>query len=87
MQESRRTDELAAMSLDELIAFFESEDLGDLWDELPEAHFDLQPAGGKRLLAVNETLAKELVDIAQSRKVSTESLVETFLWEKVREAA
>lgn len=87
MDESKRTESLAALSLDELVDFFDSEDMGDVWDDLPEASFELRPASGKRLLAVNETLAKELSDIAHSRKVSTESLVEMFLWEKVREAA
>lgn len=87
MQESKQVEPLATLSLDELVAYFEDEDMGDLWDTLPEVSFDVRPARGKRLLAVTERLAKELSNIAHSRKVSTESLVETFLWEKVREAA
>ena len=87
MTENRLTSELEAMSIDELVTVFDNEDMGDVWDALPEVEFDIQPAGRKRLLAVNETLAKELADIAQSRKISTESLVEMCLREKVREGA
>lgn len=87
MAENKQLRDVEAMSLDELVEFFDNEDLGDLWDTLPEVEFTARPHNRKRLLAVNENLARELMGIARARDVSTESLVEMFLWEKVREAA
>jgi len=28
-------------SLDDLVAFFETHDMGEYWDQMPEAHFDI----------------------------------------------
>ncbi len=32
-------------TLEELVEFFDSHDLGDYWDALPEAHFDVTIKG------------------------------------------
>lgn len=87
MSENKLISQVEEMSLDELVDFFDNEDMSKLWDALPEVEFDIQPMRHKRLFAVDEALAKELVGLAHSKAISTESLVEMFLWEKVREAA
>jgi len=86
MSENELIGQVEEMSLDELVDFFDNEDMSELWDALPEVEFDVQPMRHKRLFAVDDVLAKELVGLAQSKAISTESLVEMFLWEKVREA-
>ncbi len=73
-------------TLEELVEFFDSHDLGDYWDELPEAHFDVAMKRRKRLVAIEEELVGRVAEIARARDVSTEELINAWLKEKVAQA-
>ena len=74
-------------SLQELVEYFDAHDMGEHWDRMPEAHFDVDI---KRrhclvsiLVSIDEDLMSKLCDIAKSRKISVEVLIDAWLREKV----
>ncbi|MGH2543899.1 MAG: hypothetical protein ACRDIB_13945 [Ardenticatenaceae bacterium] len=64
-------------SLDELVTFFETQDMGQYWEALPEVHFNVDLQRRLRLVAVDETLFQKLARIANSHQVSTEELIDS----------
>jgi hypothetical protein len=73
-------------SIDELIEFFDTHDLGDYWDQMPEADFDIDLRRRKHLVALDDDLAGKVAKIARSQHVSSESLVNSLLREKLADA-
>ena len=74
-------------SLDAMVKFFDTHDLGDYWDGMPEAHFDVNLRKRKHLVAIDEEIVARLAEIAKSRKVSPEKLVNSWLQEKIRKVS
>jgi hypothetical protein len=72
-------------SLDELVEFFETHDLGEYWNEMPEANFEVDIKRRTHLFALEAELASKLTEIAKSRKISSEALINTWLREKIQE--
>jgi hypothetical protein len=70
-------------SIDELVEFFDTHDMGDYWDQLPKAKFDVNIETNKHLVAIDEKLIPELNEIAKSKKVSSAKLVNIWLREKI----
>ena len=73
-------------SLDELVAFFETHDMGEYWDRLPEAKFDVNVRTRKHLVAIDKEIVPRLTEIAKSKKVPSEKLINTWLREKIETA-
>ena len=71
-------------SVKELVDFFETHDMGDYWDQMREAHFDVDIKRRKHLVALEEDIVGKLTKIAKSKKVSSESLINTWLKDKIR---
>jgi hypothetical protein len=74
-------------STDELVDFFETHDLGDYWEQMPEADFEIKIKRRKHLVALEEDVAAKVTQIAKAKKVSSESLINTWLKEKLRTAS
>lgn len=74
-------------SIEELTDFFDNNDMGEYFDELPEAHFDVDIRRRSFLVAVDRQLMKKLADLAKSQQTSTHELVNSWLEEKVARAA
>lgn len=72
-------------SLDELVEFFDTHDLGDYWDEMPEAHFEIDIKRRLHLVAIGAELADKLTEMARSRQTSSERLINSWLREKIVE--
>jgi hypothetical protein len=70
-------------SLDELVAFFDTHDMGEYWDQLPKAEFQVNIKTRKHLVAVDEEIIPKLNEIAKSKKVPSEKLINTWLREKI----
>ena len=70
-------------SLEELVEYFDAHDMGEHWDRMPEAHFEVDIKRRHRLVSIEEDLMSTLSEIAQSRQVSVEVLIEAWLKEKV----
>ena len=69
--------------LDKLVAFFDRHDMGDYWDRLPKADFDVNIKKRKHLVAIDENLLPRLDKIAKSRRVPTQKLINAWLREKI----
>lgn len=74
-------------SLDELVKFFDTHDLGEYWDEMPEAHFEVDIKRRTHLFALDAEFADKLTEIAKSRQISSDSLITAWLKEKIQEKA
>ena len=83
MAKSKSSSRSPSKSLDELVEFFETNDMGEDWDQMPEAHFDVNIKRRKHLVAIDEELADKLTKIARSKRVSSETLINNWLKEKV----
>jgi hypothetical protein len=70
-------------SLSELVGFFDSHDMGDYWDQMPEADFDINIKTKKYLIAVDKEIIPKLNRMAKSKKIPAEKLVNTWLREKL----
>jgi len=74
-------------SLDELVEFFDTHDLGEYWDQLPEADFEVDIRRKTYLFALDPELAGKLTQIAKSKQTSSEALINAWLREKILEHA
>ncbi|HEX8455686.1 MAG TPA: CopG family antitoxin [Pyrinomonadaceae bacterium] len=83
MERSKAKRPAAGKSLDELVEFFETEDMGELWEELPAAHFDVNIKRRTHLVAIEEELATQVAEIAKAQRTSSESLINAWVREKV----
>jgi len=72
-------------SLDQLVELFDTHDLGEYWDEMPEARFEVDIKRKVRLFALDREIADKLAEIATSRHTSPEALINTWLKEKIQE--
>jgi hypothetical protein len=74
-------------SLDELVEFFDTHDLGEYWDQMPEAHFEVDIKRKTHLFAIDDELAARVSEIAKSRQIPSQMLVNSWLREKILEQA
>jgi hypothetical protein len=72
-------------SLGELVEFFDTHDLGEYWDRMPKADFDIDIKRRTHLFAIEEDLAKKLTEIARAKQVPSETLINVWLREKLFE--
>jgi len=74
-------------SIDELVEFFETHDLGEYWDQMPEAHFDIDIKRKTHIFAIDEDLADRLTEVAKAKRIPSETLINVWLREKLLEQA
>lgn len=70
-------------SLDELVEFFDTNDMGDYQQNLPEAHFEVDLRKKTHLVAIDEETNTRLTEIAAQERTPAESLVNSWLKEKI----
>jgi CopG antitoxin of type II toxin-antitoxin system len=76
-----------SISIDELVEFFETHDIGEYWEQMPEADFDINIKGRKRLIALEEEIVAKVTKIAKAKKVSSEKLINAWLKEKIQKVS
>lgn len=69
-------------SLDELVEFFDTHDMGE-YEDLPEEHFDVNLQRRKHLVAIDEEINNRLTEIAEQEQMPAESLINAWLREKI----
>jgi CopG antitoxin of type II toxin-antitoxin system len=74
-------------SLDKLVEFFETNDTSEYWDEMPEVDFDISIKKRTHLVAIDEKLANEVSEIARSKKVSSERLINSWIKDRLSKAS
>lgn len=70
-------------SLDELVEFFDSHDMGEYEEALPEANFEVDLRRKTHLVAIDEETNNRLTEIAEQEQTPAESLVNSWLKEKI----
>jgi hypothetical protein len=75
-----------ANSLEALVESFDNNDLGDDWEKMLEAKFDIDIQKRTHLVAIDEELIERVSAIARARHVPAEKLINTWLKEKMLEA-
>lgn len=70
----------------EAAEFWDSHDLSDYADKTSEAHFDVALKRRKYLAALEPRLASKIAERAREQGVSTETLINVWLAEKVQES-
>lgn len=70
-------------SLNELVEFFDTNDLGEYWDDMPEIDFEVDLKKRTHLFSIDSELAVRLTEIAKSRQVPSQALVNDWLKEKI----
>ena len=75
-----------ANSLEALVEYFDNNDLGDDWEKMPEAKFDIDIQKRTHLVAVDEELIEQVSAIARARHVPAEKLINRWLKEKILKA-
>ncbi len=70
-------------SLDELVEFFDTTDMGEYEEDLPEARFEVNLQRKTHLVAIDEEINNRLTEIAEQEQTPAESLVNAWLKEKL----
>ena len=73
-------------SVEEAAEFWDSHDLGDYWDLTREADFEVDIQRRLFLTALEPGPAKKLTDCARRQGVSTETLINVWLSERLTES-
>ena len=71
-------------SLDTLVEFFDTHDLGEYLDEMPEVQFDVDIKKRRHIFVLEDELADRLTKIAKTKKTSSSALINSCLREKVQ---
>jgi hypothetical protein len=70
-------------SIEEIVSFFDSHDLGEFESELPEVNFDVDLKKKHYLVAIDEELMLQLLEVAREQKISVEMLVNSWCRDKL----
>lgn len=70
-------------SLEELVDFFEENDLGDYLETMPEVDFEVDLTSRKHYVAVDEDVAERLSEISKNEHVPSGAIVNSWLREKL----
>jgi hypothetical protein len=72
-------------SLDKLVEFFDTHDMGEYQDQMPEVHFEVDIKKRRHLFTIDGKLADKVAQIAMLKKIPSEALINSWLREKIRE--
>ena len=72
-------------ALDELVSFFDTHDMGEYWESLPEAEFDVDIQRRTHVFSLEEALVERLTAVSKAKRVPSERLINVWLWEKLGE--
>lgn len=83
MTKNKQKNIFTSMSINEIADYFDTHDMGDYWEQMPEANFDINIKKRTHLIAIDEEIIYKLSEIASSKQVSMESLINSWLKEKI----
>lgn len=70
-------------SVENLTEFFDDKDMGDYLESMPEVEFDVELRHRKHFVAVDEDVAERLSEISKNEHVSSGTIVNSWLREKL----
>lgn len=83
MDESKPRRRLHFKSVEESVEFFETHDMSNYFDEMPEVEFDIELEPSRHLVAIDAELADRITAIAKAKHITSQQLIEQWLNEKV----
>lgn len=86
MAKSKEKALMLPTALDALVEYFDTHDLGDEWEKMPEATFDINIQKRTHLVAIDEELIERVSAIARKRHMPAERLINIWLKEKMLES-
>ena len=72
-------------SLDKLVEFFDTHDMGEYWDNMPETRFDFDIKRKTHLIVLDDDLAEKVSAIARAKRIPSKTLINEWVKEKVLE--
>ena len=66
-----------------LVDYFDTHDMGEHLDQMPEAHFDVDIKSKKHLVAIEEETLSQLAEIAKKEGISSQELINSWLKERI----
>lgn len=87
MTESKSHNQPHWRSLDELVEYFDTHDMGDHFGEMPEVDAEVSLTRKRYLVEIEEEILERVAQIARGRQLSSEELINLWLKEKVLETA
>ena len=76
-----------AQSYKEIGEFWDTHDLADYWDQTKPAEFEIEIQSEVRYYPLDKALAEKISEIAQKRGISSETLLNLWIQEKLQEQA
>ncbi len=73
-------------TLTDLVEFFDTHDMGEYFEEMPEVSGEVNLKPSRCFVTIDQYLLKQLATVAKQQHLSTESLVNTWLSERVAQA-
>jgi hypothetical protein len=74
-----------AKSYKEIGDFWDTHDLSDFWDKTKQAEFDVDIESEITYYPLDKTLSEQIQAIAQKRGISSDTLINLWLQEKLQE--
>ena len=85
MAKSKSRKTVAARSVSDLVEWFDQNDLGDYLRQMPEVDFEVDIKRRKHLVSLDPELSAKVTRIAKSKKTSSETLINSWVKEKLSE--
>jgi isocitrate lyase len=82
MTKNRPTIRRPWKSLDELVEYFDSHDMGDYLEQMPEVEAEIAITKRTHLVGIDDALFGKLSAIAKAKRTSVSALVNSLLKEK-----
>lgn len=72
-------------SIEAAVDFWDTHELSDYWDQTSEAHFEVDLERRVILVPLEENVAHQLAHVAKRQGLSTETLVNVWLSERLQQ--
>jgi hypothetical protein len=72
-------------SLEELVNYFDTNDMGEHWELMPEAVFEIDLQGSSHLIVLEDDILDDLTKAAKRYHIGSAELVNQWLKEKLAE--
>ena len=87
MAEDKKTPISNANSYQAIGEFWDNHDLGVYWDKTKSAEFEISIGSERRYYPIDKNLSNQLKPIAQKQGISTETLINLWVQEKLNQAS
>lgn len=87
MEEDRTSSISGSRSIEEMAEFWDTHSLADYEDQTYEVEMTFEPSARRSLVGIEPELMNELRRIARQRQISTQTLVNVWLQQRVDQAS